>query len=230
MQRNVNRRNFFPRFLQRQRQLLKKSLGGLCLLLTFWLVVNAITITAASSKPTDAFFVLGGSIRREIYVAELSKKYPQIPIIISTGSVDPCILLIFQKQAAKLENVWLEKCADSTFGNFYYGIPLLKKLGAHRVKIITSPTHTPRAEWIGKILFGAHGIWVDIDTVTEKGVPGNRENFFKTCFDIIRSLLWAIISQIIQPQCDKVTKLVDVDMAMWQEKGFKCERQFYTGN
>jgi uncharacterized SAM-binding protein YcdF (DUF218 family) len=227
MQRNVKRVNFSRGFFKRQRRLLRKIVVGLCLLATFWLVVNAITITAASSKPTDAFFVLGGSIRREFYVAELSKKYPQTPILISSGSDDPCILLIFQKQAAKLENVWLEKCADSTFGNFYYAIPILKKMNSHKVKIITSPTHTPRAEWIGKILFGAHGIWVDIDTVSEKGVPGNRENFFKTSLDVTRSLLWAIISQVIQPQCDKVTKLVDVDMAVWQEKGFKCERQFY---
>jgi uncharacterized SAM-binding protein YcdF (DUF218 family) len=229
MQRNIKKRHFTSGFLQRQYRLLKKTVIGLCFLLILWLLLNVITLRAASSKPTDAFFVLGGSIRREIYVAELSKKHPSLPVVISSGSVDPCILLIFQKQAAGLENVWLEKCADSTFGNFYYSIPLLKRLRVHKVKMITSLTHTPRAEWIAKILFGAQGIWVDVDTISEKGVPGNRENLFKTSFDVSRSLLWAIISQIIEPQCDNVTKLVDVDMAVWQEKGFKCERQFYTG-
>ncbi|WP_197480136.1 MULTISPECIES: YdcF family protein [unclassified Anabaena] len=206
-------------------QLLQKSAWVLCLLLASWLIVTTINLVVASSQPVDAFFVLGGSIRREIYIAQTAKENPQIPILISQGSPDPCIWLIFQREATDLQNVWLEKCANSTFGNFYYGIPILRRWGVHKVKLITSPTHLPRAQWMAQILLGSHGIWVEFDIVQETGIPGNYESALKTALDIIRSLLWAVVSQIIQPSCTNVTKLTDVNMPAWESRGFKCERQ-----
>jgi uncharacterized SAM-binding protein YcdF (DUF218 family) len=170
-------------------------------------------------------FVLGGSIRREIYVAQLAKQYPQTPILISHGSPDPCILLIFQAELAELQNVWLEKCANSTFENFYYGIPILRRWGVHKVMLITSPSHLPRAKWMAQILLGAHGIWVEPEIVQELGIPGNRESWAKTGLDVTRSLFWAILSQIIQPQCSNVTRLTQVDMQAWENRGFHCEHQ-----
>ncbi|MGK7873534.1 MAG: YdcF family protein [Xenococcaceae cyanobacterium] len=178
-----------------------------------------------ASKPVDAFFVLGGSIRREIYVAQLAKQHSETPILISQGSDDPCIWLIFQREKASLERVWLERCADSTFGNFFFGVPILQHWGVHKVQLITSPTHLPRAKWLAQILLGAHGIWVEPEIVKEQGVPGNRESALKTGLDITRSLFWALLSQVIQPPCSNVTKLVDVDMQTWREEGFRCEHQ-----
>lgn len=198
---------------------------GLYLILGCWLVVNTITILTASSQPADAFFVLGGSINREIRVAELAKQYPQTPILISHGSPDPCILYIFRRQAAQLQNVWLEKCADSTFENFYYGIPILRRWGVHKVKLITSGTHLPRAKWMAQILLGANGIWVELEIAPEQGVPGNRESWLKTGLDVTRSLLWVPLSLFIQPQCSVVLNLTEVDMFAWQRRGFKCERR-----
>ncbi|WP_017316704.1 YdcF family protein [Mastigocladopsis repens] len=212
--------------LPRRRQFLQRLTFGLCLVLVSWLVFNTITLLSVSSKQTDAFFVLGGSIRREIYVAQLAKQYPQTPILISRGSPDPCIWLIFQRQALqRMQNVWLEKCADSTFGNFYYSIPILRRWGVHKVKLITSPTHFPRAKWMAQILFGVHGIWVEPDIVQEQGVPGNKESWLKTGLDVTRSLLWAGFSPIIQPQCSNITRLTEVNMNFWQNQGFQCERQ-----
>lgn len=218
------------RKFQRRWQFLQRLAFGLCFVLSIWLVFNTITIISASSKPTDAFFVLGGSISREIYVAELAQQYPQIPILISRGSQDPCIWLIFQRQAAPLQNVWLEKCAYSTFGNFYYSIPILRRWGVHKVKLITSQTHLPRAKWIAQILLGAHGIWVEPEIVQEQGIPGNRESWLKTGLDVTRSLLWAGLSQFIQPQCSEVIRLTEVDIQAWQYRGFKCERQGNLGS
>ncbi len=211
--------------LRKKRQFLQKIAMGVGFLLGIWLMFTTITLVSASSKPVDAFFVLGGSIRREIYVAQLTKTYPQIPILISQGSPEPCIWLIFQKQVSPVANVWLEKCANSTFDNFYYGIPILRRWGVHKIKLITSPTHLPRAKWIAQILLGAHGIWVEQEIVQEQGIPGNREFWFKTGLDVTRSLFWAGLSQIIQPQCSNVQKLAEVDMVAWQHRGFKCERQ-----
>ncbi|MBD2664247.1 hypothetical protein B6N60_01212 [Richelia sinica FACHB-800] len=206
-------------------QLLHFFKRSLCLVLAIWLIYITVNLIFASSRSVDALFVLGGSIRREIYVAQLSKQFPQTPILISSGSKDPCIWLIFQREAANSQQVWLESCAKSTFDNFYYGIPILQAWKVKRVKLITSAKQTFRATLISKILFSSHGIWVDIDDVQEIGVPGNKENLLKTMLDLIRSLGWAVVSQFIQPQCSHLIKLVDVDLPTWERRGFNCEHQ-----
>jgi len=206
-------------------QLLQKLTCGLCIVLGSWLIFTTITLFSASSQPVDALFVLGGSIRREIYVAQIRKQYPQIPILISHGSPDPCVWGIFQRESVDLSNVWLEKCANSTWENFFYGMTILRRWGVKKVMLITSQSHLPRAKWMAQIMLGANGIWVESAIVPEGGVPGNRESWLKTGLDLVRSLLWAIFSQIIHPQCSQVTKLADVDMPAWERQGFKCEHQ-----
>ncbi len=218
------------RKLHKQWQWLQKIACGLCLIFGSWLIFTTITLVWASSAPVDAFFVLGGSIRREIYVTQITQKYPQIPVLISSGSPPPCIKVIFQREAAELQNVWLENCADSTFENFYYSIPILRQWGVHKVKLITSPTHLPRAKWMAQILLGAHGIWVEPDIVSEQGRPGNYESGLKTGLDVTRSLFWAVFSQIIQPKCSNVIRLAEVDMQAWQSRGFQCEHQGKVGD
>ncbi|MBD2293932.1 YdcF family protein [Anabaena sphaerica FACHB-251] len=206
-------------------RLLQNIAFGLCFILLIWLTFTTITLVSASSQPVDAFFVLGGSIRREIYVAQLAKQSPQIPILISQGSPAPCIWLIFKREAADLQKVWLENCAHSTFENFYYGIPILQRWGVRKVKLITSGTHISRAKLMAQILLGAQGIWVEPDVVQEQGIPGNKEFLIKTGLDVIRSLFWAVFSHFIHPQCSNLTRLVDVDMPAWQQRGFHCEHQ-----
>jgi uncharacterized SAM-binding protein YcdF (DUF218 family) len=176
-------------------------------------------------KPIDAILVLGGSIRREIYVANLAHQYPDIPIIISQGSKDPCILLLFERVQAPKTNVWLEKCANSTFGNFFFGVPILKQWGVHKVKVVTSPTHLPRAKWLAEIHLQSHGIAVEIDAVKEIGIPGNQESKLKTGLDVARSVIWAFVGQLIYPPCWEVIPLNSVDLAAWRDEGFKCEYQ-----
>ena len=196
----------------------------LCLV-TGWLIFNNLRLQAAASKPVDAFFILGGSITREIHAAKLAKQIPLTPILISQGSDDPCIWQIFQRLDADMKRVWLEKCADSTFGNFYFSLPILRQWGVQRIKVVTSPTHLPRAKLMAQIIFGAHGIWVDMEIVEEMGIPGNRESKLKTGLDLTRSIFWALLSQVFQPQCSEVTPLVDVDLTAWQKQGFKCEHK-----
>ncbi|AFY31325.1 YdcF family protein [Calothrix sp. PCC 7507] len=215
--------------IRRLWQLLQKVAFGLCAVFGSWLIFTTITLISASSQPIDVLFVLGGSISREIYVAQVAKKYPQIPILISHGSPDPCVWLIFQREAVDLSNVWLEKCANSTWENFYYSITILRRWGVHKVMLITSQTHLPRAKWMAQILLGANGIWVEPAIVPERGVPGNRESGLKTGLDVTRSLLWAVLSPMMQPQCSQVIKLADVDMQAWERQGFKCERQGKLG-
>lgn len=212
-------------FRARGRRLLSTSLLILGILLGSWLLINTLRLQAVASEPVDVFFVLGGGIDREIYVAQLAKQHPKIRVLISQGSEDPCILLIFQREQAPIRQVWLEKCADSTFDNFYFNIPILKQWGVRKIKLITSTSHLPRAQWMAQILLGAHGIWVETDIAPEEGTPGNRESFLKAGLDISRCLVWAVISQVVQPRCLKLVPLYAVDLEAWRNSGFRCERQ-----
>jgi uncharacterized SAM-binding protein YcdF (DUF218 family) len=189
------------------------------------LLSQVMMLPTAAQKPVDLFFVLGGSIRREIYVSQLAKQFPQTRILISTGSDDPCIFKLFERIQAPMEQVWLEKCADSTFGNFFFSLPLLKRWQIHHVKLITSGSHLPRAQWMAQMLLGAHGIWVEIDIVEEAGIPGNQESLFKTVLDLTRTLVWTLASQGLNPSCQKIVSLEKIDLMEWCREGFSCERQ-----
>ncbi|MBW4600444.1 MAG: YdcF family protein [Calothrix sp. FI2-JRJ7] len=217
------RTNRRPRLLRWQ--FLQKLSLGLCFLLCIWLVFNTITLINSSSKPVSATFVLGGSIAREVYAADFASKNAKIPVLISQGSQDPCILSVFKRKRAILGNIWLEKCANSTFDNFFYSLPILESWKARKIKLITSHSHLPRAKWMAQIIFGAHGIWVEFDVVQEQGVPGNQESPFKTALDIIRSFAWALSSHFQHPQCANVINLKDVNLDAWRQTGYKCERQ-----
>jgi uncharacterized SAM-binding protein YcdF (DUF218 family) len=195
-----------------------------------WLVVSllfnlAIKLPVNQTKPVDAIFVLGGSIRRELYAAQIAHEYSQLPILISQGSKEPCLWKIFQKQAVNLQRVWSEQCANSTFENFFFSVPILRHWGVHKVKLITSGNHLPRAKLLAKILLGSQGIAVEFDSPVERGVPGNNESTLKTILDVTRSLLWVLPSQIIQPPCFQVIRLSKVDFQAWEKQGFRCERQ-----
>jgi uncharacterized SAM-binding protein YcdF (DUF218 family) len=184
-----------------------------------------LMLTNHNSLPADAFLVLGGSINREIYVARLAKEYLNTPILISQGSDDPCILLIFKREGVPIDNVWLEKCAESTFDNFFFTAPILKTWDVKKIRLITSQTHLPRAKLMAELILGSQGIAVDLDIAPETGIPGNDESIVKTTIDVTRSFFWAFIAQVIKPSCSKLIKLTDVDLAAWEKKGFVCERQ-----
>jgi uncharacterized SAM-binding protein YcdF (DUF218 family) len=165
--------------------------------------------------------VLGGSIAREVYAADIASKNTKIPFLISQGSPEPCILEIFRRKRAILSNIWLEKCANSTFDNFFYSLPILKRWKVRKIKLITSHSHLPRAKWMAQILFGAHGIWIEFDVVQERGVPGNQESYLKTALDVIRSFVWAPLSHFQHPQCANVINLKDVNLDAWRQTGYK---------
>jgi uncharacterized SAM-binding protein YcdF (DUF218 family) len=206
------------RWLQRFRWL------GLGLLLV-WLGAIGLGLVGAARSPSDAILVLGGSIRREIHAAALANQFPELPILISQGASDPCVKSVFDRALAPDDRVWVERCANSTFGNFYYSLPILQSWHVRRVKLVTSPSHLPRSLWMARIILGSHSIWVDLDAVTESGVPGNRESGLKTTLDLLRSLGWAIGSQFYRPHCQGVWSVAAIDMTNWRVQGFHCERQ-----
>lgn len=210
---------------QRKRLFRLALIAGLGFIILSLFVNLAIRLPLNSAKPVDGILVLGGSIRREIYGAKLAIQYPDLPILISQGSKEPCIRLIFERSYARLNQVWLEKCANSTFGNFFFSVPILRRWGVHKVKVVTSPTHMPRAQWLAQIHLGAQGIATEMDLARERGVPGNHESQLKTTLDVTRSIIWGFLGQIIYPPCWDVTELKDVDVQKWYDEGFTCEAQ-----
>ncbi|MDB9526735.1 YdcF family protein [Oscillatoria sp. CS-180] len=204
---------------------LKGGLLLLLLVLTCWTSSLGTQLYRHAQQPIDAILVLGGSIRREMVIAETVAQGNSLPILISQGSQPPCIRLLFERVSAPLSTVWLETCADSTFDNYRYSLPTLQAWQAHHVQIVTSPSHSPRANWLAKILLGSHGIWSEMRLVQETGVPGNVENPLKTIADVVRSLGWALISQVYSINCESVFPLSSVDLTTWNEQGFTCEHQ-----
>jgi uncharacterized SAM-binding protein YcdF (DUF218 family) len=196
---------------------------GLLVLVGGW----AIALLFASTEPVGTYLVLGGSIKREMYVAnKIAKQHPETPILISAGASPPCVIGLLDRAGAPKQQVWLESCARSTFGNFYFGLPILEKWQVRHVKVVTSKTHLPRAKWLAQIILGSHGIWVEMEIVPEIGVPGNTESWLKTVLDVTRSLVWAGVSQVADaPECSKLVRLTEVNLERWCEKGFSCEHQ-----
>jgi uncharacterized SAM-binding protein YcdF (DUF218 family) len=206
-----------------------KTLRLLCFFVVAILMISllfqfTIELPLNVSKSVDAVFVLGGSIQREILAAQLSKKNPSLKILISQGSADPCIVKIFKEEGGNLNKVWLEKCAESTFDNFFFSLPILKKWNVRKVKLITSASHLPRAKWLAAIMLGARGIAIDFEIVTERGVPGNQEFWLKTFLDLVRGIIWAMANQIIEPHCGKTINLTEVHLETWHNRSFSCER------
>lgn len=199
---------------------------GILLVVTSVRLLHQLTaLPSAAQQPVDTFFVLGGSIQREIFVSQVAAQSPNTRILISTGSDDPCIFKLFERNSAPIEQVWLEKCANSTFDNFVFSQPLLSQWKARHIQLITSKSHLPRALWMAQMILGAHGIWVELQEVPETGVPGNRESLIKTSLDVTRAVLWALVSQWVQPSCSNVVHLQDINLQQWCEDGFSCEYQ-----
>ncbi|NEO27510.1 MAG: YdcF family protein, partial [Kamptonema sp. SIO4C4] len=56
---------------------------GICLA---WILFLTARLQGAASQPVDTLFVLGGSIRREIYITELLQENPEQRVLISNGA------------------------------------------------------------------------------------------------------------------------------------------------
>lgn len=235
-------------------KLIRRSLLVLVSAIAIVFTWRTVSLVMAARLPVDAWFVLGGSIKREVYVADqaadlmrseaesdtrsdtgldLRSQPPtstkaDIPILISTGSKLPCLWAIFNRAGVNLDRVWVEECADSTFGNFVYSVPILASWNARHVKLTTSETHYPRAKWMAQIALGARGIWVEFDAAPEIGVPANQESRRKTVLDLMRITAESIVAPILPIHCDRLTNLAQVDWSQWRDqdaKNLRCEHQ-----
>ena len=194
---------------------------------------RAVSLAAAARAPSDAWLVLGGSIKREMYVAERANERgagivggSPLPILISTGSDPPCLWALFQREGVDLGRIWIEECARSTFENFAYSVPVLVNWQARHVKMTTSGTHYRRAMRMARIAFGMRGIWVEFDTAPEVGVPANSESQLKTVLDVTRTIAWSLVAPLSPIRCGLVANLTQMDWVRWRDStSFACEAQ-----
>lgn len=208
-----------------KRTALKWALLSLLAGVTLWSAVVGTQLYHHAQRPADAVLVLGGSIRRELFIAQSVAAGNPLPVLISQGSQPPCIRILFDRVAAPTDTVWLETCAESTFDNYRYSLPTLQQWKVHHIQVVTSASHLPRARWLAAIMLGSHGIWTEVTPVVEQGVPANSESPLKTALDLTRALGWAVLSQLYNPHCDRLFPLMSVDVDTWKEQGFKCEHQ-----
>ncbi|NEO84311.1 MAG: YdcF family protein [Spirulina sp. SIO3F2] len=202
----------------RRRRSLTWVLRGILSLILVIAIALSSQLYRHAQQPTDAILVLGGSIKREMHVAEVAKALPDVPILISGGSDLPCISLIFERVQTPLDQVYSDRCAQNTWGNFYHSTPILRSWQAHHVRLITSASHLPRALWMARLHLGVHGIWVEPDIVIETGQPGNQERSLKTVLDLIRTLgsaLWSL-REPAQPHCPLKRPPASRDFVQWQ--------------
>lgn len=130
-------------------------------------------IVSDKLEKADVIVVLGGDGNGE-RVAEGVKLFKQgyAPKILMSGG--PVLWHLtsadwMKKQAVEegvaLKNILLEKRSMSTLDNARLSLPILKKIGAKRVIIVTSPTHTKRAAAVFRWIYRSEGIIVIIDAV-----------------------------------------------------------------
>jgi len=198
-------------------------------LLLGFIALRAVQCLDASGKETQAYLVLGGNALREVFATELAKAHPDRIILISGGSPDPCLWLLFEKNGAPMTRIWTEHCSQNTFENFVYSLPLLERMGVRKVSLVTEYPQVERALPIAWILFASHGMAVEFENS-----PGPRQRDDKPYYEQIGLILmasgWAVSSQVYQPICQHLTQLPDIDMKAWYKKGFDCQPQTGVAN
>lgn len=149
-------------------------------------IIGYRALTKSTNDP-DAIFVLGGSAQREEFAAQFAQEHPHLPIWISTGSPPDYAHQIFSTEHISLDRVHLDYQAVDTVTNFTTLVDDFAQLGIRHVYLITSDYHMRRAQTIGTIVFGSHGI-----EVTPIPVATNQpeEPIEKVVRDGGRSLLW----------------------------------------
>jgi uncharacterized SAM-binding protein YcdF (DUF218 family) len=178
---------------------------------------------ASSIAEPQAYLVLGGAPQREVFVTTLKKQYPDRYVLISGGSADPCLYLMFQKHDCPMDKVWTEHCSKDTFGNFFYSLPILESWGIRKVAVVTDYPQLKRAMPLAHILFASHGMSVELKQSPIR--MGDERGTLETIGLAVMGCGWGIASQFFQPHCSELVKLSDVDMNYWNNAGYECQQQ-----
>ncbi len=94
-------------------------------------------------KP-DVILILGGGDNARVRQGRLlAERYPDVPLLVTGDGGD--IVKELLKQGASASRITHEQKANSTYENGAFTIPLLARMHARRVVIVTNWFHVPRA-------------------------------------------------------------------------------------
>lgn len=171
----------------------KKLKYGLIFGFVFWLTLTWLPWWEASQQIPAAIVVLGGGIRREILAAQLAQYYPDMPIIVSSGSSLPCLYRVFvEENKVAWSRLKVDFRATDTLTNFTALVPYLQSNRTRKVFMITSEGNMPRASILAWLIWGSRGI--AMEPVLGNGA-GNHESWLKTFADTGRAIVWVVLGE-----------------------------------
>jgi uncharacterized SAM-binding protein YcdF (DUF218 family) len=134
----------------------------------------------------ELIFVVGGTPDREIKAAQLAQKYPNLDILVSSGT--PEVQQIFVKAGIDQSRLHLDNRATDTVSNFTTMVDLLKQRQIQHVFLVTSDFHLARSTAIATVVFGSEGIAFTPVAAYNPYYP--PESQMRTVRDVGRALLW----------------------------------------
>ncbi len=157
----------------------------------FWLAWAWLSWWKASQQTPSSIVVLGGGIRREILAAQLAQSYPNLPIIVSSGSSLPCLYRVFiVENKVAWRRLTVDFRATDTLTNFTALVPYLQSNQSRKVFMVTSEGNLPRASMLAWLIWGSRGIAAE--PVLVEG-EGHDESWLKTFADSIRGVAWVVL-------------------------------------
>ncbi|HEY9878861.1 MAG TPA: YdcF family protein [Leptolyngbyaceae cyanobacterium] len=179
-----------PRRKRERRKGHRRFLLMLALIPLLWL--GQLQVKAFFQKP-QAILVLGGSVDREEYAAQVAQHNPNLEVWVSSGSNPEYAEWVFQEAQIPPSQVRLDYRAVDTVTNFTTVVDDLKAQGVTCVYLVTSDYHMRRASIIGQIVLGSRGI-----TFKPLPVPSDHpepETLLRSVRDGARAVLWVVTGQ-----------------------------------
>ena len=182
-----------PTIKNRAKWISRKFKYVLLLACGFWLAWTWFLWWQASLQSPSWIVVLGGGIRREMLAARLAKSYPNLPVIVSSGSSLPCLYRVFvEESGVAWRRVRVDFRAVDTLTNFTTLLPYLQSNQPRKVFMITDQGNLPRASVLAWLIWGSRGIATE--PVLVEGI-GHHESWSKTFADGIRAIAWVLLGE-----------------------------------
>ncbi|HEY9763509.1 MAG TPA: YdcF family protein [Trichocoleus sp.] len=168
--------------------------------LRLWLILTLVLFLWVGQQQVKAYFqepqailVLGGSVDREEYAAQVAQRNPNLQVWVSSGSNPEYAEWVFQQAQIPPDQVRLDYQAVDTVTNFTTVVDDLKAQGVTCVYLVTSDYHMRRASIIGQIVLGSRGIaFKPLPVPSEHPEP---EALLRSMRDGARAVLWVVTGQ-----------------------------------
>ena len=137
----------------------------------------------------DVVLWLGGNSARGEMAASVAISRPGSVVVVSTeGDPRGCLQKLLDRGIAK-ERVILDYKAWDTVTNFSLTWPLIEKLGAKTVYVVTDGFHMRRSMGIAKIVYAGRGVKA---LAMPSSPSGAKEPWRLTIEDWLRAALWRL--------------------------------------